>query len=240
MTHHVTHHVIRHVTHHVTLHPQFLPGVLSVGASASVFGLVGACWADVIVNYCARLTLRGAGLGGLLVSTVLNIGIGLTPWVDNFMHLGGFVCGVVGGSAFLSQRRSVDPRTGRRARTRLQRAVVFSSALLLVLLTAFGLAAAFSTSLQISLRACPFCKHANCVEISLFTTAPWWSCCLSSAAGACSLDVADASRIVAHCNMTGAEFYTRACDVGTPACAFDAASPASTGELCRRLCAGCA
>ena len=32
----------------------FLPGVLSVGASASVFGLLGACWADIIINFCAR------------------------------------------------------------------------------------------------------------------------------------------------------------------------------------------
>lgn len=30
----------------------FLPGVVSVGASGSVFGLVGAYWADMGLNYC--------------------------------------------------------------------------------------------------------------------------------------------------------------------------------------------
>ena len=32
----------------------FLPGTISVGASASVFGLLGAVWADVIQNQCTR------------------------------------------------------------------------------------------------------------------------------------------------------------------------------------------
>ena len=30
-----------------------LPGVLSVGASGAMFGLLGAYWADVLLNYCA-------------------------------------------------------------------------------------------------------------------------------------------------------------------------------------------
>ena len=60
-----------------------LPGILSVGASASVFGLVGACWADVIVNFCARCTLKNSGILCLAVATLLNVAIGFTPWVDN-------------------------------------------------------------------------------------------------------------------------------------------------------------
>merc|ERR1719240_498183 len=67
----------------------FLPGVLSVGASASVFGLVGACWADLVINYCARCTLKESNWISLLIATALNVCIGLTPWVDNFMHMGG-------------------------------------------------------------------------------------------------------------------------------------------------------
>ena len=66
----------------------FLPGTLSVGASASVFGLVGANWADVVVNFCARCTLKNSGIICLTVATVLNVSIGFTPYVDNFMHLG--------------------------------------------------------------------------------------------------------------------------------------------------------
>ena len=57
----------------------FLPGVISVGASGSMFGLLGAYWADVLFNYCSRCTLRHAGVGGLLFATVPNLVIGLTP-----------------------------------------------------------------------------------------------------------------------------------------------------------------
>ena len=51
------------------------------------------------------------------------------------------------------------------------------------LLSVVAILAAFSTGMQEALRACPFCKHFNCVEISLFTNKPWWSCCLSAARG---------------------------------------------------------
>lgn len=82
----------------------FLPGVLSVGASASVFGLVGAVWADVILNYCARCTLQGSGFCCLLLLTVLNLCFGLTPFVDNFMHVGGFVAGLIIGLTSFSEK----------------------------------------------------------------------------------------------------------------------------------------
>ena len=53
----------------------FLPEVLSVGASASVFGLIGACWADVALNFCARGSLRGVKghACSLLLSTLINV-----------------------------------------------------------------------------------------------------------------------------------------------------------------------
>ena len=84
----------------------FLPEVLSVGASASVFGLIGVCWADVALNFCARGTLRGAKghARSLLLSTLINVCIGLTPFIDNFMHMGGLVAGlVIGGMHALLQ-----------------------------------------------------------------------------------------------------------------------------------------
>ena len=44
----------------------FLPGVLSVGASGGVFGLIGAYWSDALLNYlCANGSFRGAGVGEL-------------------------------------------------------------------------------------------------------------------------------------------------------------------------------
>ena len=84
----------------------FLPGVISVGASASVFGLIGAYWADVLLNYCAKCTLRDTGFVGLLLASIPNFAVGFTPWVDNFMHLGGFVSGGAIGCLLLPQIRA--------------------------------------------------------------------------------------------------------------------------------------
>ena len=37
----------------------------------------------------------------LALATLLNVSVGFTPWVDNFMHLGGMVAGLfVGLAAF--------------------------------------------------------------------------------------------------------------------------------------------
>ena len=71
-----------------------LPGVISVGGSASVFGLVGAYWADVLLNYvAARCTLRDAGVPHLVLATLPSLLVGVTPWIDNLMHIGGAVGG---------------------------------------------------------------------------------------------------------------------------------------------------
>ena len=59
----------------------FLPGVVSVGASGAVFGLFGAYWADIVLNYCARGDLEDTGWRGLLGGTIPNLLVGLTPWV---------------------------------------------------------------------------------------------------------------------------------------------------------------
>ena len=100
----------------------FLPGVVSVGASASVFGLIGAYWADVALNYCAKCTLQGTGFVGLIVATVPNVLVGLTPWVDNFMHLGGMVTGAAIACLLLPELRNsarvVTPNTAGRTLSR--------------------------------------------------------------------------------------------------------------------------
>lgn len=83
----------------------FLPEVISVGASASMFGLLGAYWADVLLNHCAVGNLRDAGIGGLLIATLPNLLIGITPWVDQFMHLGGLVAGLLLGCVLCAQRQ---------------------------------------------------------------------------------------------------------------------------------------
>jgi membrane associated rhomboid family serine protease len=72
----------------------FLPEYITVGASGGIFGLIGACLSDIIMNwkllFCDFVTENGKRhrhamvVVFLLLDIVLNCIIGLTPYVDNF------------------------------------------------------------------------------------------------------------------------------------------------------------
>ena len=88
----------------------FLPEYISVGASGGIFGLIGACIADVVTHWTLLFSkqvnssddnLRGRHtkvLLWLIFDITINSVIGLTPFIDNFTHLGGmlygFLCGL--------------------------------------------------------------------------------------------------------------------------------------------------
>lgn len=87
----------------------FQPWVISVGASGGIFGLIGICWSDVIVNW-DLMFLSVHGLEGkqnwcqmiqfwlwISVDTIINCLVGLTPYIDNFAHLGGLLYGIFFG-----------------------------------------------------------------------------------------------------------------------------------------------
>lgn len=72
----------------------FLPEYITVGASGGIFGFIGACLADIIMNwkllFCDFVTENGKKhhhamvVVALLFDIALNSIIGLTPFVDNF------------------------------------------------------------------------------------------------------------------------------------------------------------
>ena len=85
----------------------FQPNVVSVGASGGIFGLIGVCLADITVNWDllflkvdSKLKERSLCdnfqvLVCLLFDVLINIVIGLTPYVDNFAHGGGLLYGIL-------------------------------------------------------------------------------------------------------------------------------------------------
>lgn len=74
------------------------PGVVAVGASGAIFGLIGA-WAAY--NYRRRGTALGsANLRGALIIVAINLVLGFSiAGIDNLAHIGGLVTGAVAGFA---------------------------------------------------------------------------------------------------------------------------------------------
>ena len=137
----------------------------------------------MIVNFCARGTLRGSGILGLSFATLLNVAIGFTPWVDNFMHLGGVLAGLLVGSATFAQAKR-DRAAGIKSHTRSQECVSRGDLAVQAFLALVFVLALLWADLRTSFRSCKLCSHINCIPT------PMWSCCATALKGSCGGSVA--------------------------------------------------
>ncbi|KAH7430351.1 hypothetical protein KP509_09G095000 [Ceratopteris richardii] len=77
-------------------------GAISVGASASLFGLLGSMVSEFIMNWSVY-TNKFLHLSKLIFFVTISVCFGFMPFVDNFSHIGGAVAGVLLGIVLLAR-----------------------------------------------------------------------------------------------------------------------------------------
>ncbi len=70
---------------------------LSVGASTAIFALVAAEGVFIYQNRTIFGSQARAMLSNVVFIVIINLGLGLTPGIDNFGHLGGLIAGLAFG-----------------------------------------------------------------------------------------------------------------------------------------------
>eukprot|EP00594_Rhizosolenia_setigera_P015592 CAMPEP_0178960992 /NCGR_PEP_ID=MMETSP0789-20121207/13364_1 /TAXON_ID=3005 /ORGANISM="Rhizosolenia setigera, Strain CCMP 1694" /LENGTH=428 /DNA_ID=CAMNT_0020644587 /DNA_START=145 /DNA_END=1431 /DNA_ORIENTATION=+ len=171
----------------------FLPEYISVGASGGIFGFIGACLADIVLNWNLvfgqeyNLTekqdfWRKATIVIFLAGDIaLNCMIGLTPFVDNFTHMGGlfygFVCGIIMIEKITLERRSrSNSSNGNSSRNLMQASRTIIGCIIILLCVKFSLLYLLTGDGETS--PCPSCMYTSCVEFPPWKPVDqkWWYC----------------------------------------------------------------
>lgn len=163
----------------------FLPEYISVGASGGIFGFIGACLADIAMNW-KLLFSSEVNIGGqfthhmmmvfwLILDIGLNCMIGLTPFVDNFNHMGGLLYGFICGLALMDSI-SMNPKTPADNNEIKKKFRIFSCSLIIAVCLISSSIALFTGDGLTS--PYPAAKYASCVEFPPWkdTSSKWWYC----------------------------------------------------------------
>jgi len=167
----------------------FLPEYISVGASGGIFGLIGACIADITTNwnllFSKEVNISNDGqrfrnvkvLVWLLVDILLNVLIGLTPFVDNFTHLGGMVYGFLCALTKLERLSKAFFGVKKGLISKIQHSLVrlFGTILsiALIVITFFVLIRSDGKK-----TPCQGCRYVSCVPFPFWAEYEdkWWYC----------------------------------------------------------------
>ena len=159
-----------------------VPTTVGVGASGAIFGLFGASWSDLAVNWSLYKGVRCKVFTQLFICTAINLGLGIVPMLDNFAHVGGFLCGFVCGFAFLVQTR-VDGLGEEKQRKTYQNVLQLVAAVMFpcMILTAFLI---LYLGVDVT-KQYPWLRHISCVPFPPGDPENyWWDC------GRCSTEAA--------------------------------------------------
>lgn len=160
----------------------FLPQYITVGASGGIFGMIGACIADIILNWNVlfikmdeetNMKCRYAlVLGWLVFDIVINCLIGLTPFVDNFTHLGGMIYGLLCGISTIE--RLSDGFFGLRKTAAWSFFVRFFGLIISVVCIMVSMAVLVGSDGSTS--PCNGCRYISCVPFPWWVDEKWWYC----------------------------------------------------------------
>jgi len=143
----------------------FLPEIPGVGASGAICGLLGAKFGDFFHYHKYLQEGKWKYLLSLVFSTLISLAIGLFPLLDNFAHIGGWICGLLSGTVLLAYAVK-DPQSGR------QRLKSFAVLLCLAIqITFFIIAFAVLYSSIDGNTWCAWCANLSCIR-----GIPWWDC----------------------------------------------------------------
>jgi membrane associated rhomboid family serine protease len=164
------------------------PGYILVGSSGGLFGLMGSCVADIVLNwkllflvYCnqdgspASCSVKFCSMFWLLSDLSANAIIGFTPFVDNFAHMGGLSYGFLMSLTVLQQVPLSFFGRGN--------GVFFKMRISILRIAGGVLALSLLVTTTLLLRAsegvrspCHRCRYISCLPFPFWTSDKWWYC----------------------------------------------------------------
>jgi membrane associated rhomboid family serine protease len=160
----------------------FLPQYISVGASGGIFGFIGMCISDISVNWNLLFIKNDEEkdsrfrhvmvLLWLAVDIVINCIIGLTPFIDNFTHMGGLLYGFLCGLSTIERLEvgffGVSKDTCTKVRNNLVRFAGLIVSVILIMTTTIILVQSDGTT-----SPCSSCRYFSCVPFPPWTAGTW-------------------------------------------------------------------
>lgn len=145
----------------VMLSAIFIPNVASVGASGAIFGCIGAQVGEWF-HYGHLFKNKYRNLASIIISSLIGLAIGLVPNIDNYFHIGGWICGVF-VSIWVYYGAFKDHPANPKGK-------LWSLGALGVLIVGFIVAFAVIMAGSDAHEWCSACKYLNCVK------SPLWDC----------------------------------------------------------------
>lgn len=164
------------------------PRNILVGSSGGIFGLIGMCVADIVLNWkLLFLVFRNKdgsppscwvkllSMVWLAVDLIANSIIGFTPFVDNFAHLGGLAYGFLISLTVL-QRLPLSffgRGNGVCFKIRIGILRIIGAVLAVALLVTTSILLSESDGLK---SPCFKCRYITCIPFPFWTSEKWWYC----------------------------------------------------------------